>query len=871
MKKIAWVLIPWLFLACSVHRGFADETTSRLGLTVPSLGTSGYAPKINNDLVLIDSGTAVLSKTNVFTAVNTFNGGLVLGSPLSLSYGGTGQNWSAVTVGRLPYFSATGTMSTLAAGTTGQILVSGGDAAPVWTSTSALSVGSASYSTTAGASVSAYSSTGNFTSNGSVLIKGPNPWIDIKAYGAAGDGVSDDSSFIQDAIDAAPSTGCNIFMPAGNYKFSSPVVGKSNVNFFGVPGTTITVTSTLGTYEHGAFEFGFGTETKNVRIEGIAFDINTSNHAISISGASDIEIRSCKFTGEQTTDGMIKIDDETSYDTQNISVNGCLFFDSTASVISGVYVTTSHGEKTQAISIINNTFRNIASYGVHVDDGTGMTDGVIIQNNNFINMVGGTSYGKWGVAVLAGLGQAYKVKNLLIDGNFYRNERTGNEILGFAFVYASTGVVISNNIAIGPGTNNSGQIFVAPGRMSTPIVGMSVVNNYVEWFNTFIDFDSNVQTKIQGNTVRNCYGDGGGFWITGYGTQHDIEVSGNLFENSYNTTAGFTSAYLIGNVTDARNISVHDNMVVNDSPYAVFTYGLMTTGLSTFDSSSLNFYNNRVWTTTGTISSSNVLYKENGSNIAPTIIKDFEIKDYSGRHLYNIMNEVAVVPGRPLLLNSGGKTTSSDFLSLDESNNRVGINTSAPTTPLDINCGSHVGTHSLYGFSGYNGSAGSVLYGDLQLSIVNNTASSEMGQMNFRTIDSGTIGTRLSIVGNTIDAPPVYAETTASASNVFVASDGSLQRSTSSKKYKEDIKDYSRGLDFVQKLRPVTYVGKNDPTKKRHGGLIAEEVDAAGLKEFVVYGPDGKPDALEYQNMIALLVNTIMEMDARIKKLESEK
>jgi hypothetical protein len=159
MKKIAWVLIPLLFLACSVHRGFADETTPRLGLTVPSLGTTSYAPKINNDLVLIDSGTAILGKDNVFTATNTFNGNFILGSPLSLTYGGTGQNWSAVTIGRIPYFSGTGTMSTLAAGTTGQILVSGGSAAPVWTSTSALSVGSASYSTSAGSALTASTAT----------------------------------------------------------------------------------------------------------------------------------------------------------------------------------------------------------------------------------------------------------------------------------------------------------------------------------------------------------------------------------------------------------------------------------------------------------------------------------------------------------------------------------------------------------------------------------------------------------------------------------------------------------------------------------------------------------------------------------------
>jgi hypothetical protein len=44
--------------------------------------------------------------------------------------------------------------------------------------------------------------------------------------------------------------------------------------------------------------------------------------------------------------------------------------------------------------------------------------------------------------------------------------------------------------------------------------------------------------------------------------------------------------------------------------------------------------------------------------------------------------------------------------------------------------------------------------------------------------------------------------------------------------------------------------------------LIAEEVHAAGLTEFVQYAPDGTPDALGYGNMVSVLVKAIQELKA---------
>jgi hypothetical protein len=112
--------------------------------------------------------------------------------------------------------------------------------------------------------------------------------------------------------------------------------------------------------------------------------------------------------------------------------------------------------------------------------------------------------------------------------------------------------------------------------------------------------------------------------------------------------------------------------------------------------------------------------------------------------------------------------------------------------------------------------------------------------------------------------------TTGNAANMFVSSgDGAIYRSTSSIKYKRNVKNYEKGLKEVLNLRPVTYegLGKID-SNKTFAGLIAEEVHELGLNEFVQYAEDGTPDALGYQNMIALLTKAIQELKQEIDTLK---
>lgn len=126
------------------------------------------------------------------------------------------------------------------------------------------------------------------------------------------------------------------------------------------------------------------------------------------------------------------------------------------------------------------------------------------------------------------------------------------------------------------------------------------------------------------------------------------------------------------------------------------------------------------------------------------------------------------------------------------------------------------------------------------------------------------------LVNTGLAASSPYNATTGTAANLVVDSNGSLTRSVSSLKYKHDVKDAYYGLENLLQLRPVTYKGNNDGDKT-FGGLIAEEVDAAGLKEFVVYREDdGTPDGLAYGNMVSLCIKAIQELNAKVDAQAAE-
>lgn len=85
-----------LFVLCSTILagiGMADTSTTRIGLTKPTPGSAGWAPKLNTNFDIVDASAALLGADNTFTAKNTFSSMTVSGSTLGVN--GLGYQWPA--------------------------------------------------------------------------------------------------------------------------------------------------------------------------------------------------------------------------------------------------------------------------------------------------------------------------------------------------------------------------------------------------------------------------------------------------------------------------------------------------------------------------------------------------------------------------------------------------------------------------------------------------------------------------------------------------------------------------------------------------------------------------------------------------------
>ncbi|MEW6096616.1 MAG: hypothetical protein AB1567_08835 [bacterium] len=117
-----------------------NTTTTKKFLSQTGTGTISAIP-VWDTLVDGDIPTNIVRNTRqILTGTGLTGGGdlsadrtLSLTVPVAIANGGTGQDWSAIVQGNIPYFSATGVMSPLAPGTANQILITGGGGAnPSW-------------------------------------------------------------------------------------------------------------------------------------------------------------------------------------------------------------------------------------------------------------------------------------------------------------------------------------------------------------------------------------------------------------------------------------------------------------------------------------------------------------------------------------------------------------------------------------------------------------------------------------------------------------------------------------------------------------------------------------------------------------------
>jgi hypothetical protein len=114
---------------------------------------------------------------------------------------------------------------------------------------------------------------------------------------------------------------------------------------------------------------------------------------------------------------------------------------------------------------------------------------------------------------------------------------------------------------------------------------------------------------------------------------------------------------------------------------------------------------------------------------------------------------------------------------------------------------------------------------------------------------------------------------------VLIDSNGNLGITSSSRRYKEDIRDMGAASVDLLRLRPVTFRYKKpyaDGSKPIQYGLIAEEV-ADVYPDLVVRNKDGQIETVQYYKLDAMLLNEIQKLakehiadQAEIARLQSQ-
>jgi Chaperone of endosialidase len=115
----------------------------------------------------------------------------------------------------------------------------------------------------------------------------------------------------------------------------------------------------------------------------------------------------------------------------------------------------------------------------------------------------------------------------------------------------------------------------------------------------------------------------------------------------------------------------------------------------------------------------------------------------------------------------------------------------------------------------------------------------------------------------------IFGKTASGGIQVVINSSGQLGTVVSAARYKRDIRDIGEKSQGLHRLRPVTFRYKQDPQGPRQYGLIAEEV-ATVYPELVVRGAKGEVEAVQYHELIPMLLNEVQHQQQELAELKAQ-
>jgi hypothetical protein len=132
------------------------------------------------------------------------------------------------------------------------------------------------------------------------------------------------------------------------------------------------------------------------------------------------------------------------------------------------------------------------------------------------------------------------------------------------------------------------------------------------------------------------------------------------------------------------------------------------------------------------------------------------------------------------------------------------------------------------------------------------------------------IGAAGANVSNKCYIGQIFGQTASGGTTVFINSSGQLGTSTSSARFKQDIRSMDKASESILGLRPVTFRYKKevDPQELPQFGLVAEEVERIN-PSLVVRDADGKPYSVRYEAVNAMLLNEFLKEREKVEQQQA--
>lgn len=393
----------------------------------------------------------------------------------------------------------------------------------------------------------------------------PRSVLDVREFGAVGDGTTDDSVAIQVAIDAATASGGTVYFPAGTYIVSAPVLGKSTVLLKGCGqgATTIKLKSASDCNVVVFGRTGFAGEVVQAGIESLTIDGNSAGQtggaasscilAYGTSGLRlrDVEVKNAAKYGFQCSEATVT----------DTVIDGCHFHDTQYHAFylarfSGLTITNCF-VTAWTLSGAGNT------PALGTDGGGSGNDRLIVSNNHFVNTIGTRFCSESPVCTSDSLWQG--------------NTIDGNNLDGSGISWYGDRCVFANNILLnGGGTSRSG---FECGGFDTLITGNRIQGGLISYMGADPAHGSRV--TIVGNTITNDSVNAMGITLGNNASTPSVTdaliANNNIDLSGCSGSCSGISVGVTGTEGQVKRIAIRNNVIRADANQAS---GIVLTGAS---------------------------------------------------------------------------------------------------------------------------------------------------------------------------------------------------------------------------------------------------------------------------------------------------